>query len=601
MKKQVVAYIEERDRGLCQLIAVATFVDSYYIFSRLSIGNDMDDAIFRVGVDAFGSWKRWAETMYQMHSGRILIHTLVWIFLNIPLFIWRGISSALVIISAILCERITSCTIQWRRAPLLLFFVVLFFLIPRQDKIVFEGVSFSLNYLYPVSAMLLVLYFFYLTVSGKHLSTALKIMGIPAVLLCSNMEQSGAVVLAMGIVFLGYGCIFNCLPEKRESIYAIALWVLNLVGVLINYLAPGNQIRYSNEMMKASGYGMISVTEKLMLGIQAIFVNFFHFRGFVIWLMPTFLLFLIGIAKKNKKNRLLAIVNAALAFGQYLFIKYVMDVNFLHPYNTLYNIWVLLSCLLLLMNNIVIIKAMKSIKEQFLYTCMYVAALVSSIVMCFSPTMYVCASRTVYISYILLILICVAILNNLLLCLYSDTDPFSKEDVERNKIKIRVISAYALSWLIFSLCLLTLYIHGYKKVDVYNKLEFAKSNRFLLENVTIAQNGKLTAELDVSDFEYTPVLWTTGRIELEDSIMEKVALSGYDINVQIGVMDESEDTIIGYKTCLLSEYPTMIRYPNERIQINAYLDLLKKQGKTLVLLAKIHDGEQYYQIIDYDF
>ncbi len=581
------------NKHLYYLITATVYAMTLFRFCSLKIGTNMDDVIFKKCVFAFGSWRAWAQAMYKLHSGRVFIHTFTWMFLNLPLFIWDLVSSALVVLTLVLCEKCVGIKRDVCDSLLFVAATILFYLIPGQDAKVFGGVSFALNYLYPVCALLVVHNIFYMMIEGRHMPVWVFFLAVPSVLLCSNMEQSGAIMLAMGPVYVCYALLFKKTIKKENRLYMLGIWLLNLVGFLGNYAAPGNRVRYVNEMMKASGYRMYSLVERLMLGVQAIFVDFFHFRGLIIWLMPTALYFLIGMVKRNRFILVASVINAVLSCLQYIYIKYMMDANFLYPYDIRYSVWFIASCLLLLINGIIIYESMTSFEDQFLYSFIYLAALASSIVVCFSPTLFVSAIRTTYISYVLLIMIVVKIIDNLLIL----RDEIVDEDTEFRQCSGRFRIGYCCIWILASIMLLILYIRGYRSIDTYSVSELTKTKQYVLKDVQINTNGVLTAELDVCAFEYTPKWWSTDKIELDESMMEEVAQSGYDIKAQIGVLDEKSGIIKGYKTCLESVYPTMIQYPDNCVRVKAFIAPEDIEGQTLVLLAENHEGDRYYQYI----
>ena len=62
----------------------------------------------------------------------------------------------------------------------------------------------TLNYLYPVSAMLFVLIPFVMSMNERKIPILYKCISIMFVFLCGNMEQSSAVVMVLGMLIFIY-------------------------------------------------------------------------------------------------------------------------------------------------------------------------------------------------------------------------------------------------------------------------------------------------------------------------------------------------------------------------------------------------------------
>ena len=97
-------------------------------------------------------------------------------------------------------------------------------------------------------------------------------------------------------------------------------------------------------------------------------------------------------------------------------------------------------------------------------------------------------------------------------------------------------------------------------------------------------NENILFDLDVTKFKYEWENHCTGL------------LAGYDINVAIGEYDNSTGHIRLYKTILKTEWPTMFKYPNNRVSVIS--NYRNTNSKKMVLLVTTHNGEKLIQYLE---
>ena len=104
----------------------------------------------------------WAKAYYFGNSGRIIIHSLLIIILNLPVDIFRILSSIMVVVTCMGIYQIIN--VRKKSNDLVRFLIIsiifcgMFFAINNLGGII-RWASGALNYLYPVSAMLFVCIF----------------------------------------------------------------------------------------------------------------------------------------------------------------------------------------------------------------------------------------------------------------------------------------------------------------------------------------------------------------------------------------------------------------------------------------------------------
>ena len=88
--------------------------------------------------------------------------------------------------------------------------------------------------------------------------------------------------------------------------------------------------RYISEMIRCCGYGMLSIPQKLILGMQIYTLYLYSFRGLIILVIPILASIIISLKQKNKKNLLIAVVNLILCSLQNIIIRKFIYNSFIH-------------------------------------------------------------------------------------------------------------------------------------------------------------------------------------------------------------------------------------------------------------------------------
>ena len=81
------------------------------------------------------------------------------------------------------------------------------------------------------------------------------------------------------------------------------------------------------------------------------------------------------------------------------------DAAKLSSYNKIYIVWLIFTSILILMTGYLVIESVEEKSDKYLYGFLFLAAFIAGIIPAFSPTLFVSAARTMYITYIILIVI----------------------------------------------------------------------------------------------------------------------------------------------------------------------------------------------------
>lgn len=546
-----------------------------------------DDEVYRTSIETWGSWYNWAKAYYNGNSGRVLIHTLLICFLNMPVIIWRIASAGMIAATCCMMYRYSKVNTvsanKFVEGLLALMSCALFFAIP--SSILANSVrwaSGSLNYLFPVCALLICLFPFWKVFREEHLTIRQKWLSFLFLPLCANMEQSSAVLSAMGLLCFSHFYFRKnktyIKKYRRDCIFLAVIWCSNILIAVIGYLAPGNSSRYTVELLRFAGYNMYTMVEKLILGIQLFILYFYSFRGLMTWLIPSGIIALVYIRRHDYKGAILPGINVILSCVQNILIRKVFDLEFLHPFDLCYLIWLASSILLLFYNGHIILQCTKDEYVRYWLLYMYYGLIAAGVIVCLSPTLYVSAGRTMYISYIMLILIIILMIRFSL----SDT-----VEVGRNcNVWIKVNAVFGT---VVSVVIALLFVMGTHQVEKLDLSEYKLNTELSVQNVVMDfENSTISATISVLPFAYTADNWCTGQID------------GYNINISIGIMNISNGTINSYRTYLHPEYPVMSQYPDEMVEFTGFYkqNYILSPEEVFVITYTDHENNKWYMPLE---
>ena len=81
------------------IILIGLFAIALFYYRNATFTTVGDDEVYRTSIEIWGSWVNWVKAYYFGNSGRIIIHSLLIIILNLPMDIFRILSSIMVVVT----------------------------------------------------------------------------------------------------------------------------------------------------------------------------------------------------------------------------------------------------------------------------------------------------------------------------------------------------------------------------------------------------------------------------------------------------------------------------------------------------------------------
>ena len=215
-----------------------------------------DDEVYSKAFNSFPTLFKWINEFYNAWSGRITLTLLVNVFSNIPIIFFKLFSVNLIIQNNVLFNvsifiilifsmcKITSILLDdWNEKIkdiiLIIFFCLIFFIpIP----VINSGclwLAGSMNYLLPLSAMLVAIIPFMGELKGKRIDNKYYIFAIISNIFACFAEQTSAILLVFGVICV----ICNKIEKRKISRYLKLHLLIIIIFTLISLLAPGNMAR----------------------------------------------------------------------------------------------------------------------------------------------------------------------------------------------------------------------------------------------------------------------------------------------------------------------------------------------------------------------
>ena len=227
-----------------------------------------DDEVYSKAFNSFPTLVKWINEFYNAWSGRITLTLMINVFSNIPIIFFKLFNVSIFIILIFAMCKIASILLDdWNEKIkdiiLIIFFCLIFFIpIP----VINSGclwLAGSMNYLLPLSLMLVAIIPFISEIKGKKINNKYYIFAIISNILACFAEQTSAILLVFGVICV----IWNRLERREISRYLKLHLLIILIFTLINLLAPGNMSRSHKEMLQwYPSFEMLSLSDKLVQG-----------------------------------------------------------------------------------------------------------------------------------------------------------------------------------------------------------------------------------------------------------------------------------------------------------------------------------------------
>lgn len=348
------------------------------------------------------NYQSWMPTVFHVYVTFFLTHCNIWVWKVINIFISFALAHFLKIVFL--------DSYKDKGAQLCAY--LMFFLYPLLDQNTAGWLSTTPRYLWVASGLLIAIVPLKKILKNEEISSKDLIISYLSTIYVTNVEQGFAILFSCLLFFAGY---FYCINKKYNFLF------IQLTIALINsyYLltSPGNAKRYFSEIVTwYPQYADYTVIERLYIGLSSTIVNRFFLNPNWYYIFFVIVVILIVIKKKEvsyKKYRYLFLLYFLTIFRELNlfpnFFKAVMPViiinktiltgNFdlINPdnWNQIINyIGVLYVFMIPVIIILGIYYSFDNLKEKSLFILIFLAGLMSRVMMGLSPTVYASSTRT---------------------------------------------------------------------------------------------------------------------------------------------------------------------------------------------------------------
>lgn len=407
------------------LIYLLIFLLFLFLFRNLEIVPG-DDIIFKSSLNNQSIFS-WMTNFYQMWSGRIVLTTFLVVLLNQNILIIKLFNALFATLLLYSMDKLSNDSNKLMNKMLVFSF---FILIPEKyiSSTVFWFTG-SINYLWPIASLFYLLFILYKIINDNSKITLFTYVSASILsILASNSEQTAIVLMTFLIIFL----FLNYIQERRVNFFVLYIFLLATVTTLITFLSPGNVVRLNAEILSLNpSFNLLSVVDKLYIGLN--FTSNVLFNDFEYHLL--FLSFaLLFINRVDKKNGLFVsllpiIIIFIRVFFNWLFvflpyctqcndINYILfnfryfEVFYLAEIDHLIPLFLSIVVYISISLNILYCNFIKKSERIFL-TLLFISAILSSIIIGFSPTIEASGNRIYLYMIVVLIVLVLFFINKL--------------------------------------------------------------------------------------------------------------------------------------------------------------------------------------------
>ncbi len=295
-----------------------------------------DDNTFMKALDQFGGLPNWVVFYYNNWSGRIIPHTLLVLFLNIPKIFFDILNAG--IFTLLVAMMVKMCFISFEKYSNKKWIAIIFiqlFVLMFMDKNVFKDAalwkSAAVLYVWGLCAGIMAILPFVNLLVDNQIEKKDFIISMLCGLYASNVEQIAAFVVASMAILL----LVNALKNKCVNMYEIIIFVVVTAGMIISLLAPGNQLRKTEDILcVVPYYDMYSLLEKIVWGFTMTMERINNYCA-IYYLIISLLLCIIIFIKKDEGALVKGISLIPFLYYTFSFIVYKSCIKELFQQNTI--------------------------------------------------------------------------------------------------------------------------------------------------------------------------------------------------------------------------------------------------------------------------
>ncbi|WP_057874302.1 DUF6056 family protein [Loigolactobacillus rennini] len=392
------------------LIIGALLLLLFIYLSRFGFNPLTDDGIYKSKMGSI-SINKYVISRYTTWSARILPDFVLYYIFHLPVAIFHLLNLGFITLLSFALLRITQQPITWQRMclfPLLLGYVN--FSVIQNGFLWLTG---SANYLWPAAlgacALIPFADSYFKDKTSKHDWFFL----IPGLLFSLSNEQFIASAVGIGLIYIA-----TMFWQHRKPAWIPSLNTLFfIIGSAVMYLAPGNAVRMEAEIKnRFPDFNQLSLLSHFRIGISWLFTaisqNF-------LWLLVLLAILAFALLKNNQ-TRVIFSLGYLISLAGYLvqpeiftnfnFINKVILTASIKNFVQGITVYALFSLflILLLWNMMLVVD-----QPIFLLLCC-LAALLSSMIMWFSPTIYASGTRVLVCPAIFLLVVALVLLKQVL-------------------------------------------------------------------------------------------------------------------------------------------------------------------------------------------
>ena len=386
----------------------------YFIYLNSNTTLMGDDLVYNHNLDNV-SILQWCINFYNGWGGRVPLQLLDILFLYHSLKYWVIFNSIIMFLFCLYSLKISNVFFNEKSKSnfmiLSILSVFLFSFLPQ--TILHDGaiwVTGSFNYLLPSTMLIVSLYPFVALSKNMRLNKIDYILSVIGIFLCCYAEQTAAIFVCMSTILM----ILIYVKNKSMNKVLIGFYTFGLLNACIMFAAPGNSERAKSELICwYQTFPVYNLLDKIVLGIVHTVKIILH-DGIMYFFVVILSLGLL----MNKKSKLDLCAYAFLCLLT-LFAYSISGILADEAVWQVYSMKILLTIALLLFwilyFSFFLFYVLKSdIIFSTFVMFLFLAIFASGIVIGFSPTIYASGLRVFFVSYILLIIVCVLLIDKLL-------------------------------------------------------------------------------------------------------------------------------------------------------------------------------------------
>ena len=376
-----------------------------------------DDYVYKNAFCDFSSFYKWVGEFYCNWSGRIIVSSLINLFTNMPIWIFK--ISNTVVFFIFIGAIYWICNVMFKnikiniKAALIVCIPSLFYLINL--RVINSGVIWltgALNYFWPATFMLVSLIPFISELKSQKFNSKYFVIFFLSNLISAMVEQSGLVLVCFGIVTL----IWLKIEKKKINKLLLIHFLIIFVLFMICMLAPGNIKReFVEELGWYSDFSMTTIFERFNQGFHAFMGHIVKGNMIlIVYLVGQLIYLMLKNESRNKFDCWFIVIIVMYLLWAFLFKEKIIinltsfEIKKIYKYEDI--IKIALNYIMIGFIGIELWYSTKDVKNGLIVSVLYFASVCSTIVLGFSPTVYASGNRVFILTDFLIILI------NSLLC-----------------------------------------------------------------------------------------------------------------------------------------------------------------------------------------